>query len=160
MVQSFLGHHEEACESLDQACRRNPVPHMFILFAKTLMKAKRFEVNLCLKFVYIQCKEHNIVAILFFINLNPSHKTFCESQDNVRRSDIPNGSGDCLELLVPSGRPTAILTHSKRGRDLHRQVEAALHWCSTKRRFAPSPAASVCCLFVVTPSLPRDGGTA
>nr|XP_009860033.2 uncharacterized protein LOC100175887 [Ciona intestinalis] len=43
VVQSFLGNHTAAVESLSSACRLKPKPHMYVLLSKTLMKGKRYK---------------------------------------------------------------------------------------------------------------------
>ncbi|CAK8677862.1 unnamed protein product [Clavelina lepadiformis] len=43
VVQSFLGSHTAAVDSLSVACRTKPVPHMYVLLSKTLMKGKRYK---------------------------------------------------------------------------------------------------------------------
>jgi len=53
VVQSFLGNHSAAVDSLSAACRTKPVPYMYVLLSKALMKAQRFEVILnCNNFFY------------------------------------------------------------------------------------------------------------
>ncbi|XP_077968120.1 uncharacterized protein LOC120326538 [Styela clava] len=43
VVQSFLKNHDIAVNSLTAACKVKPVPHMYVLLGKTLMKAKKFK---------------------------------------------------------------------------------------------------------------------
>nr|CAB3260730.1 uncharacterized protein LOC100175887 [Phallusia mammillata] len=43
VVQSFLGNHTAAVDSLSAACRTKPIPHMYVLLSKALMKGKRFK---------------------------------------------------------------------------------------------------------------------
>lgn len=45
IVQTFLENYDDAIDYMESICKTNPTTYIHVLLAKTMMKAKRYHVN-------------------------------------------------------------------------------------------------------------------